>query len=151
MNCIKCGRCCCDISLLKDEYNKLLKGKQFTNKIVDLGSTVFISGKCPLLNKDNTCSVYKHRPFVCQAYPLILDVVNGSNDRIFITDFCSQYKSVTKKEIKRGKILLNVIMSKVRNLNVELDIAKIFESIKEFITLGKQYHTIPLHKFKCSK
>jgi Fe-S-cluster containining protein len=34
---------------------------------------------CPLLTKDNRCSIYENRPMICNPYPLLLDRVFDEN------------------------------------------------------------------------
>jgi len=34
---------------------------------------------CPLLTKDNRCSIYENRPTICKAYPFILDRIFEEN------------------------------------------------------------------------
>ena len=74
-HCIKCGKCCKEIRAygLKNEME--LKFMQFIFphyryfyiSYIDKNNKIVLS--CKNLNTDNTCSIYKFRPFLCRNYP----------------------------------------------------------------------------------
>lgn len=78
-NCLDCANCCKNISpiLEFDDIHKVsnylnIKAGDFIKKHLEMdedGDFVFKSTPCPLLGKDNKCSVYEARPKACAEYP----------------------------------------------------------------------------------
>lgn len=69
--CIKCGKCCHDITLSKaevDMFKYILKDDSKIKKVTE--STYIYIGICPFLREDNLCDIYSFRPMVCKLYPV---------------------------------------------------------------------------------
>jgi Fe-S-cluster containining protein len=153
---MKCGKCCIDVCFTKEEFNKFIKNKKINNQVAECGNFYYVSGKCPLLNDDNSCSIYNERPLVCRAYPVIIDVKNDNEQRIFITEFCNNYTTITKQDIKRGKILLNPILNKMKNDVKEIyrdtdSIVKMFKSLLLFMNSNTNHNVISIDEYLCKK
>lgn len=80
--CHQCGECCKSIRVLTipDDF------KNFPYRIV--------MGRCEKLTKDNKCSVYSHRPLVCNVQKLW---ENYYSDVINWQDFCGVNKQMCPK------------------------------------------------------
>jgi uncharacterized protein len=78
-DCLACANCCKTISpAMRDrDVERLasalrIKPSEVVSKYMHLdteGDYVFNSSPCPLLDIDNRCKVYDHRPKACREYP----------------------------------------------------------------------------------
>lgn len=79
IDCLKCANCCKTSSpILEQEDIERIAGfkktsvGQFISEFLEMdedGDFVFRTQPCPMLNQDNTCSVYSIRPEACADYP----------------------------------------------------------------------------------
>jgi len=70
------AECCRNIPMKFSDYDRLQALKpRFVEKfkIKKLGPDLMISGRCPWVAKDNSCSVYDDRPLAC--------VITGTKER----------------------------------------------------------------------
>ena len=137
-----CGYCCdipVGITLIEAEYiktnNKKLKiNTQYIHplKIIENQKSKKYFGKCPFLNPQNDCSIYKERPFACRTFHSI-DGPEGckdkdSNHNIYGTQ---DPKSMALGKVNLGSDILNalfMIIVKRNKNNTVKDIKDFFPS-----------------------
>jgi Fe-S-cluster containining protein len=114
MKCQKCAKCCFDVDLTITDYERIKKQvPNLDDYIAHTDFTTFrIDGPCPFL-KNKRCTIYKIRPMICRAYPVIPAVpsVNGmfvSDGKMFhfvLDPKCPAHKTLKKHEIRRAKMI----------------------------------------------
>lgn len=115
MKCLGCGKCCKDLDLTHPDYERIKKKlPNIDDYITRQQLSVYrIEGVCPFL-KENKCIIYEIRPNICRAYPVRPAIIRDGYDRIIPTERpkftidseCPQAHTVTKHDIKRGKVLI---------------------------------------------
>lgn len=74
-SCKRCGKCCHDVPLDPNEaamfsYIAQLKGIELNLSYLDNRKSILI-GLCPFLKDDNTCEIYRFRPYAGRIYPVV--------------------------------------------------------------------------------
>jgi len=87
--CLKCGGCCryVKFQILYSDFERWLRQERWDilSKVIcrdteELGGWVYMdfsfpereTADCPFF-KDNLCTIYDTRPFICRAYPLLFE------------------------------------------------------------------------------
>lgn len=60
------------------------------------------NGRCPYLNKDDSCSIHEVRPLPCRVFPVHPEFEN--NNKKYLLALCPLSKVLSKKIIKKMKI-----------------------------------------------
>ena len=84
-----CHLCCLEteMELTLSDISRL-KGagfKGFSTEEGEVPRLINVNGRCILLDDDNLCSAYSHRPQGCRCYPLIMDI---EMEDVILDDYC---------------------------------------------------------------
>jgi len=79
IDCLACANCCKTHSpiLEQEDLEQIAHSKEKSMRYIltewvemdEEGDFVFQSQPCPMLNSDNSCSIYESRPNACREYP----------------------------------------------------------------------------------
>ncbi|GBC70893.1 hypothetical protein HRbin02_00665 [Candidatus Calditenuaceae archaeon HR02] len=88
-NCTKCAKCCfpAELSLTAREFNFLSKVADRKERFIFIADIPFsyklrVKGRCPFLDENKLCKIYKNRPIVCISFPLTFEYL--PDGRLFV-------------------------------------------------------------------
>ena len=68
MECLRCGKCCKEVMLSEEDFNRISASHE--NFFMEKDNSVFlktVNGKCMFFH-DNKCEIYSIRPDICKVY-----------------------------------------------------------------------------------
>lgn len=66
-NCTGCGLCCATIGKMVEDAKNSDQNNELLKLAADFPHKYDEKGRCEMLNRDNTCAVYDHRPLICNV------------------------------------------------------------------------------------